>query len=397
MKEFFGNFGGRTLFNEDLEALRDLGLSFHHIFEDFGGNFIISGCSVIKNITSQSVTTKITAGYVWLDGKVRSVKEQTFDSNITTVYIIPFNSNGKSIKYATNGVSGFMAINYGTQIVTSQPDNGNYIKCNYTDKSNRIINKFYDKYVLSKGQNKQSVNSEIGFNKNTYVKKLSLNNGISASFTLDTDGALCIAVSQNNMLKYTYVISDGIVILGPNNELLEDFKNNGCASEITLPSIYTNSVKYQQIKASNLFVNGAEINKLLRYKYSIDWTNLEYIDGTKVLSLFARRDDLLIRIEGTLPINDEKFIINEKHYIYVENSYCQAYSTNIKLPSTIPSPSNKTYFPIIGGGKMDNNISYLLSFNGTDRTIVILAYKVNGKTPGFLPSSININFSYYFA
>ena len=67
MKEFIGFEGGRTLFNEDMEALKELALSFSNFFDGAGFNFVISGCDC--TLYSKG-TLKISEGYVWLDGKI---------------------------------------------------------------------------------------------------------------------------------------------------------------------------------------------------------------------------------------------------------------------------------------------------------------------------------------
>lgn len=62
MKEFGAQQGGRYTYADDLINLQELALSFGSIFNDCD-NFIISGCEVSG--------TSISAGYVYLNGKIR--------------------------------------------------------------------------------------------------------------------------------------------------------------------------------------------------------------------------------------------------------------------------------------------------------------------------------------
>ena len=394
MKEFFGQYGGRTLFNEDLEALRELGLSFHHIFEDFGGNFVISGCEVSISRTSTSITTQISSGYVWLDGKIRAVASSYFTDYDGPLYISPKNTDGKSIHYATRGVSGFMSRNYGTAVTNSVPSSS-YIACTVNDNSNSIINKFYDKYVITKGSNKQTVNSKINILKDLYVKNAVIGNDTSASFSIDENCRLVISISQNNMLKYKYIISDGISAYDANDNLVMEFRS-GSSTNIELPNMQATSINYSTIKANNVKFNGIDLYNSLYHKYIVDWTSLQYTDGTDVGTLSAKRVDLRISICGTIPLNDKKLSIISGPF--PSNSNLRSYITNIKLPQSIPSPQAGEFFPIRGGGKTDENVCYYLRFGSTDRRLYIDVYskKGGGGVADFLPSPISINWNYYF-
>jgi hypothetical protein len=62
MKEYIAETGGRYTYSDDVLNLQELALSMSAIFDDCA-NFIISGCEVSGS--------EISAGYVWINGKVR--------------------------------------------------------------------------------------------------------------------------------------------------------------------------------------------------------------------------------------------------------------------------------------------------------------------------------------
>lgn len=117
MKELKSTTGGRYLFFEDLEDLQNSALaSAAAIF--FGkGNFVISGCQVDGN--------SISAGFVYLDGKIREVPAT---SNLSfPVYIVPKNTTEQGM-YLDSAALQDTAINYGVQFTTSYNANGIQVK-----------------------------------------------------------------------------------------------------------------------------------------------------------------------------------------------------------------------------------------------------------------------------
>lgn len=62
MKEYVAEPGGRYTYSDDVLNLQELALSLSALFEGCP-DFIVSGCEVNG--------AAITAGYVWLNGKVR--------------------------------------------------------------------------------------------------------------------------------------------------------------------------------------------------------------------------------------------------------------------------------------------------------------------------------------
>lgn len=117
MKELKSTTGGRYLFFEDLDTLQNSALaSAAAIF--FGkGNFVISGCQVEGN--------SISAGFVYLDGKIREVPAT---SNLSfPVYIISKNTTEQGM-YLDSAALQDTAITYGVQFTTTYNANSIQVK-----------------------------------------------------------------------------------------------------------------------------------------------------------------------------------------------------------------------------------------------------------------------------
>ncbi len=125
MKELTSVTGGRFLFFDDIQDLQASALGSAAALYFGKGNFVISGCSVTGNT--------ISAGYVYLDGKVREVPET---SNLSfPVYIVPRNTTEQGM-YLDSATDQDSAITYGIQFSTIQGTNS--IRINSTGPQTRI-------------------------------------------------------------------------------------------------------------------------------------------------------------------------------------------------------------------------------------------------------------------
>lgn len=88
MKEYIAKTGGRYTYNDDLLNLQDLARSMTAIFEGCS-NFIISGCEVSGG--------RITPGYVWIGGRVRSFEGA---AEVSFPYYIYEKNHYETIAYA---------------------------------------------------------------------------------------------------------------------------------------------------------------------------------------------------------------------------------------------------------------------------------------------------------
>lgn len=93
MKEFTSQTGGRFTYVDDFLNLQELALAFGEIFTDCD-NFIVSGCEVSGN--------SISAGLVYLNGKLRVVEETPSITGGWPQYIYEVNEN-KNVPYASGG------------------------------------------------------------------------------------------------------------------------------------------------------------------------------------------------------------------------------------------------------------------------------------------------------
>lgn len=109
MKEYVSQTGGRYCYNEDLINLQELALAYSALFEGCN-NFIISGCQVSDN--------SISAGTVWINGKVRSFTGANGVSGYPQ-YIYEANTI-EPVDYANNTVQNGRVI-YGCQISATPP------------------------------------------------------------------------------------------------------------------------------------------------------------------------------------------------------------------------------------------------------------------------------------
>lgn len=93
MKEFTSQTGGRFTYVDDFLNLQELALAFGEVFSECD-NFIVSGCEVSGN--------SISAGIVYLNGKLRVVEETPSITGGWPQYIYEVNEN-KNVPYASGG------------------------------------------------------------------------------------------------------------------------------------------------------------------------------------------------------------------------------------------------------------------------------------------------------
>lgn len=158
MKEFRYKTGGRRLYNEDIDRLQQLALSATKIFEDCNTNFVISGCqvSITQNSENQSrVNISVSAGYVWIDGKIREVPNTNIN-NAPQSYIVAIKTNDiindEMIRYA-DGSSGPAYYDYGVLVVSSAEEDLSedvYIKYNQETERFPNIEDFITTYAVGK-------------------------------------------------------------------------------------------------------------------------------------------------------------------------------------------------------------------------------------------------------
>lgn len=143
MNEFNAQTGGRYVYVDDVLNLQDLALAFGHIFDECD-NFIISGCEVSGSA--------ISAGYVYLNGKVRRFSGAT---GITAwpQYLYEKNST-ESVNYASGNAKvgrNIYSVSIGSSIPTTADALTGKVPVAITINSNggtQMKDAFLGKYAL---------------------------------------------------------------------------------------------------------------------------------------------------------------------------------------------------------------------------------------------------------
>lgn len=343
MKEFIGYSGGRTLYNEDLENLRDSVLSFSHLFEDCGFNFVISGCSA----KASGSTLSISEGYVWLGGKIRKFSGSSFSSVPSKFYLIEKDSDGQSINFSTKNVSGFMSYNYEVTATITKPSSGEYIE--YSDLQAKNLYSFFFHYALSKttavGESSlQTFNKEAGFTNSVAVNKYKItdNSGIYAIIYLGSGSILRIDLYDNyNKLCKSYTLNNGIQSYSSNGSAESLLNGGNIPSMQYLPTIRTGEAIVNaitgDIKADGKIVNVELFNKIDVSDWIPMFNGVDVLTGLLVKHIFNQ-----VYISGTFPVLADSDIADNGS----AGNHCYEYKTNIMLPGSIPLPSERTYFTL---------------------------------------------------
>lgn len=392
MKEFIGFEGGRTLFNEDMEALKELALSFSHFFEDAGFNFIISGCDCTLYPTGK---LKISEGYVWLDGKIRKFTGASLNHAPDQFYLIPSDKNGQSINYYTKGVSGFMSTNYEVIVSAIAPTSAAYIK--YTRLRAPNLNTFFTHYGLSKTtfqmqEGSQYLNKPAKFNKDVAVEVLKVvsKHGESATISLDTSFNIVISLYNSyDTLCKEYRFDNGIESINLNGVTVSKLAYQ--ASHLGtqyLPTVITRDAIVNKLTTSNIYIGDKKVSNLEFDNIDIsDWIPMLY-DGNILDNLCVKNVFNHVYISGVFPQIDDKNITSiEEEYAY---NHCREYKTNIFLPIMIQLPKERTYFPVRCKDYANKNTSIICYFKD-DRYLYFRSNAIK-----ILPSKTVINWHYQY-
>ena len=379
MKEFYGEPGGRTAFNEDFEALRDLALSFHHIFDDCDENFVLWGCDVTKTVSASSVSFVISDGYVWLDGKIRKVNKSTITNVEAPFYIIPKDTSGTQINYAVKGTSGEMYYEYGTEVTTREPIETGFIMLGEGITKPTINNTLLNNYVLvKKNVEKQVINSKTSFLNEVFASNVILSNdNITASFEVTDNDSLKIFINQNELPVISYEISNGIKCYNSSGELIFDLSNGTDkqgGKDIFMPDVESDSIEYDTVNVpsniDDLYINNEPFKNVYYPKTPFhDWTPFVWDDEakTEIKSLMIKQIGYECFISGTLPINHSDFNAEQESY----GTIGAIYKTNIRLPFAIQCPNGEA-------NTLENMFFAVRGENITYRNISTIWYIKNG-------------------
>lgn len=206
MKEYIAETGGRYTYSDDILNLQELALSMTALFSECS-NFIISGC-IVEGAT-------ISAGYVWIAGKVRRFEGTTAatfpyfiyesNSNESVVYANEINKRGRCCFQCSGGA---FVPQIADPVTGSNPE---FIEIT-NDYAPRLIDKFFGRYALltDSVSQRQRVKKDVTFAGDVMIEKgLRSNkevavhhssNGYSKRCRVKDDGAITIGLYLNELL-----------------------------------------------------------------------------------------------------------------------------------------------------------------------------------------------------
>lgn len=212
MKEFTSQTGGRYTYIDDILNLQELSLAITSIF-DGCDNFIISGCQVSG--------TTLSAGYVFINGKIRYCAGA---SNVNTwpVYIYEYNTIEK-VSYADSGDKtgrNVYSCNVASSVPTSPDTLTNkvpqFIKVASDNSAMRLKDAFFGKYALTinSAYNSQGVDNDVVFGGNISAKGLQVQQELQISagnkqalVSYNANGDLVIKSSTTGRTAYQLVVT----------------------------------------------------------------------------------------------------------------------------------------------------------------------------------------------
>ena len=199
MKEFVAETGGRYTYADDILNLQELALSMSSIFSGCS-DFIISGCENSGN--------SLTAGYVWINGKIRyfegcsavSFPFYIYETNSTdtVAYANEVNKKGRN-NYLCSGSNTLPEV---TDVVTGTMPH--FIELGQ-DYAPRFIDRFFGKYTVL---------LETPFARQTIRKDLVITGNLSVQKTLESKTAVSILNPQTGHSLKSIVKETGNASLG---------------------------------------------------------------------------------------------------------------------------------------------------------------------------------------
>lgn len=253
MKEFTAEPGGRYTYADDVLNLQQLALSLTALF-DGCADFVISGCEIAEN--------RITAGYVWLGGKVRYFEggEYTklpyyiheYNFTDTVVYANQINKDGRK-NYLSRGSETVIQT---PDELTGLPPRFLKITEEYTP---RLKDKFFGHYslLLDGPYGSQAVN-----------KNILLNGKLSVEKEVETATALLVADKNTGRSFHCTVGEDGKVTFanydGSSRVARIEMSGNGTAiygagskplASVTDRGIVSDTAHYESLQAGNIGVS----------------------------------------------------------------------------------------------------------------------------------------------
>lgn len=302
MKEYIAKTGGRYTYNDDLLNLQELALSMTSIF-DGCSNFIISGCEITDGT--------ISAGYVWIGGRVRRFEGA---NGVAFPYYICESNHYESIAYAGD-VSKHGRCNYlciGCSALPQVPDEvtgqlPGFIEVR-EDYAPRFIDKFIGRYavLLDTPFPRQIVKKDLvlagkmivekDFESKTSVCVVNPDNGYSLRGIVKVAGDASVGFYHNGLLLQEIAIgTDGSVTLYRENMSLCRIDSTGLQVE----KLFCNSGSFGSVSLS---LQGINNPSAATDDGEIAVNKIGYEDGNSRFRNFAvydgRTSTPLMKVEG---------------------------------------------------------------------------------------------------
>lgn len=316
MKEFSAQTGGRYTYVDDIINLQDLALAFGNVF-DGCDNFIISGCQVSGST--------ISAGYVYINGKIRYCAGATGVSK-WPMYIYENNSVDK-VSYADSGDKvgrNIYACSVGSSVPAANDTLTGAAPKSLSIASDgtafRLKDAFFGKYalLLDTPYESQTVNKKVTFagdvtaSTGLTTKMLAVASGTAkATVAYESDGAFVISSKLSGKSEYKMTItSDGEFEFAIGTQKIASVGSDGTTFYV--------AVSAQSLLGGNVIATGSGIYNtgatgdsaalsinMIGYNGGTNYYRNTYIgDGknTAILSVVGKTKD--VGINGTVAISN---------------------------------------------------------------------------------------------
>lgn len=272
MKEFIAEAGGRYTYADDIINLQDMVLGMSALFTGCP-NFIISGC-----VPSG---TEISAGYVWIGGKVRrfegcsdaSYPYYVFEknSNESVAYANEVNKRGRCCYLALGGSS----VPETADAITGQRPRFIEIRPDYAP---RLVDKFFGRYALM---------TDSPFVQQTVRKDLLLTGTLTVEKGIGSKHSLLVAPPGSNHVLRGYFPEAGVA-------QIEATKNGAVAASIRLNAQSGEvSVTSKDVVAALFHGTGC---RLVDLTCTTARLGSLHVSGDQLMNIAATGDDGSIRV-----------------------------------------------------------------------------------------------------
>jgi hypothetical protein len=312
MREYVAKTGGRYTYIEDFIGLQELSLSLASIF-DGCKNFIISGCKTTGNNNNMDIS----AGYVYINGKIRHFEGATVD--LSNPYYIVESERTESVSYAQNATQQG-CIHYECFGTNERPLDKQYIKI--TDSYiPRLKDEFFGKYAvtLDSSFEQQTISKNIVMEKNLYIKGNIVNDSNFSIKNPDKQVELEEKITSEGNAQFTF-LKDGKEssrLLFGFDDMIR-FISDGIEKLVITPTnVAINELMTNEIRNKELLISGTDI-----YNYfdnsengSININRSGYDGGatkSRHFNVYNGKRKLLFRSDGAMNMNYSYCTINEE-------------------------------------------------------------------------------------